>query len=216
MVLTIVKRIRRATIGLGLVGSIFTISGCSNTNQTPDFYGIMDRTVEMILAYDRMFENNRTESISKEDLDHFNQNLFAFLNQKPRLHSKPIGININEDASFLGFEDEDINNDKAASERKLFTMEIDAENERLILIDETGTHHGYRVRGGFFVGMMMGNFRNKQQNAGIKPGRFAAASIETRDHKMRDPSKAHQKAAKRAAKANARSKARSGGARSGK
>ncbi|MEO0878765.1 MAG: hypothetical protein AAFY22_03540 [Pseudomonadota bacterium] len=196
---------------------IMALSGCAGSSQTPDFYGIMDRTVEMILAYDRMFASNGSETISKEDLEHFNRNLFAFLNQKPRLHNMPIGVNLNEDASFLGFEDKDINNQKAAGERKLFTMEIDAENERLVLIDETGAHHGYRVRGGFFVGALMGDLRDKQTKAGVRPNRFANVAMDSRDHKVRDHKAAQQRAARKAsARTSARSSARSGGTRSGK
>ncbi|MEL6791392.1 MAG: hypothetical protein AAGL18_09955 [Pseudomonadota bacterium] len=210
---------------LAFTGSMLVLTGCgqsSNAN-VPDHNKIMDRTIAMILKYDEILAVDDIQLTDDEMLKTLTGDLFAYINQSPRPYRSNIGIALNADASFKGFDDTNSDNRQDPGEKKLFTMEVDVENETLVYTAENGEHHGYRMRGsGFFLGAIWGGMGEKQKQSGVKPGRFANAAVNTQDYggpkyKARASGSTSSSArTKKASSSTARSKARSGGVRSGK
>ena len=108
-----------------------------------------------------------------------------------------------KDATFLGFVDANGNKVQDDGEGKLFTVEIDSENKRLIATDMAGngSHLGFSGAG-FLAGALIGSLLSRQRNAGVRPGAFNNRTTTARsDYK---------------APASARSRSRSGGLGRGK
>jgi len=83
------------------------------------------------------------------------------------LTQSPIGVTMNSDGSIEGFTDANKNMVKDASDKKLFTVQIDAEQNRLIASDTNNYHrdHAYRPRmGGLFTGYMLGSMLGRQNS----------------------------------------------------
>ncbi|MEL6111394.1 MAG: hypothetical protein AAFR20_01195 [Pseudomonadota bacterium] len=202
------------------IGAFLVLTGCSQSanSNAPDPNKIMDRTIAMILKYDEILAVDNIQLADDEMLKNLTGDLFAYINQSPRPYRSNIGIALNRDASFKGFDDKNSDNRQDPGEARLFTMEVDVENETLVYTAEDGEHHGYRMRGsGFFLGAIWGSMGEKQKASGVRPGRFANATIKTQDYagpKYKAQAARSSSSKKRAG--SARSKARSGGVRSGK
>ncbi len=221
---------------LTFLSTMAIVSACSKRSvpAVPDHDVIVDRTISMITKYDEILAADDVKEADEDTVQNLANNIFLYINQKPLPYSKTIGIEMKEDGSFLGFEDGNKDNIKTVGERKLFTMEVDVENKRIVYTDETGNHHGYRLNGtGFFLGAMWANMGGRQARAGISPGRFANSTMNTKDYTPRKlnaagssrsrtsrassrPSSKANSSAKTDTRSSARSRARSGGVRSGK
>ena len=84
---------------------------------------------------------------------------FAAKLNEAKLISSPLGVSIDEKGDIHGFTDANRNNIKDATDKQMFTVQIDAEGERLIASDDQGNRrpHHYRSHGtGFLLGMMLG------------------------------------------------------------
>lgn len=203
------------------VTSLVMVQSCDNKGNTsvPDHDKIMDRTIAMVMKYDEILALDNIKLADNDMMQNLTNDLFSYINQSPRPYKSNLGINMKPDASFLGFDDKNSDNRQDPGEKHMFTMEVDLENQTLIYTDETGAHHGYRMRGsGFFVGAIWGGMNDKQKAAGVKPNRFANAAVNAKDysgpkHKT-TPARTRTASAKKPSRA--RSKARSGGVRSGK
>jgi len=188
-----------------IIAALLAQSCSGQDTKSPDFYEIMDRTVDVMVATNQDLAAKDQTMANAMTMKKFTQRLHTAINANPRPYSKPVGLELLDDASFKGFDDKNNDNIQDYGEEKLFTLEIDPENNRLVCTDHTGQNHGYRISGaGFFAGALMGNLMNRQRTAGIDPNRFTGST-------MRSTSRSD-----RAAQRNARSRARSGGARSGK
>ncbi len=111
-----------------------------------------------------------------------------------------IPTRLGKDAKFTGVDDANRNKVADADEPLLFTVELDAQNKRMIATDSsgTGTSHGFSGMG-FIAGALIGSMMGRQRSAGIAPGSFS-------NRKLASPASYNQ----------ARSRARSGGLRGGK
>ncbi|MEZ6087853.1 MAG: hypothetical protein R3C05_07490 [Pirellulaceae bacterium] len=91
------------------------------------------------------------------------------------LITSPIGVKIDDTGAILGFKDPNQNSTMDSGEQKLFSIEIDAEGQRLIASDEQGNRrpHQYRSHGfhGFLLGTMLGRQSNfySGDRASMKP-----------------------------------------------
>lgn len=189
-----------------VVGAFAVMSACSGSGGGVDLGQVLDRTEYAVTEFDQSITAEAAQKgvtqvqATDAQLETFNGFLTAMMNASPAFYSQPIGTSVQSDASFLGFEDKNANGTQESGEKKLFTLEIDSENGRLIATDETGvsTYHHPRV-GGFFTGMIIGNMLSRQRAAGIAPGSFNNRSATPRsDYKP------------------PRSRVRSGGSRAGK
>ena len=107
-----------------------------------------------------------TENEDAAKQDEFLQKFAARLNER-KLTNSPIGVMMTTDGSIEGFTDPNNNMTKDAGEKKLFAVQIDAEQNRLIASDTNDYHrdHRYRPRmGGLFTGYMLGSMLGRQNN----------------------------------------------------
>ena len=175
--------------------ALLMVASCGSNTRDPDFHGIMDRTVQILeyTSQNTQLAEGDAGLAQVEDLIH------RAINEQPALHDKPLGLTLEQDASFIGFNDPNQNNVRDGGETKLFTMEVDAANSRLVLTDETGQSRGMGLGAGLLAGAVIGGLLGRQQRAGVSPNRFAGQNV-----RQSQPS------------SRARSSSRSGGVRSGK
>lgn len=189
-------------IVVALIAAYVMFSG-SKSAQTADLGQVLDRTDYALNTYqDYAVEQNFAE-IGEAQMEQFKEFYVSILNYEPRFYDDTLGLTVQEDASFLGFADTNANGIQDEEEAKVFTVEIDSENERLIATDVSGNSTGLRFSGtGFLTGMLIGNLLSRQGRAGVRPGSFSNRTVGTRAS-YKTPS-------------SARSGRRSGGVRAGK
>jgi len=119
----------------------------------------------------------------------FTQIYAGMLNASPeRTHYEgTLGVTVRDDGSVLGFHDKDGDGTKGADEPDVFSVEIDAENRRMIATDHTreGFHRDrtYRMRGpGLFTGFLLGSMLGRQQTAGVDTKRFGRMTMAPRGY----------------------------------
>ena len=196
------------------VAALFLLQGCQQTNQprTLDINGVMDRTIDAIVDFASDLEASGTKLSDEQVIPAFGPKLHSALNARPKVFSGNVGLIANSDASFKGFDDPNKNNRQEEGEQHLFTLEIDAENERLIATDFSDNKYGTRFRDGQYRGFFFVWVSRRQTAAGLRPNRFAGRNIDTRMKPVRTASSKGRGGRNR----SARSRARSGGSRSGK
>ncbi len=174
--------------------------------QSADLGQVLDRTEYALSQYSEASgpaDAGAAGEATDAQMAEFTEFLTAIMNAQPTFYDDPIGVNLQDDAMFLGFKDPNANNIQDSGEGKIFTIEIDSANERLIATDVAGDAASLRFSGaGFLTGLVIGNLLSRQSRAGIAPGSF--------NNRQATPRNAYQ------AKSSARSRARSGGSRSGK
>ena len=179
-----------------------------------DIIKVMDKTIDTIVDYTAEMEATGQTADDPNVLQGLFHRLHKALNSRPDPFTNgTIGLRVNEDASFAGFDDPNKNNVQEEGEQHLFTLEIDADNERLIATDFGDNVHGTTFRDGQYRGFFFVWVSRSQNAAGIKPNRFAGRNIDTR---MKPVRTAATKGGRGGRMRTARSSARSGGARSGK
>jgi hypothetical protein len=171
--------------------------------QSADMGEVLDRTEAAMNRFESFAQDSSITSLDDAQVGQFTEFLALSLNAEPRFYDKTFGIELQPDASFVGFNDDNLNSVQDAGETKLFTLEIDSANNRLIATDETGTgaHRGFSGTG-LMAGMLLGNLMSRQSAAGVRPGSF-----NNRQTTARSAYKAP---------ASARSRARTGGFSVGK
>jgi hypothetical protein len=84
-----------------------------------------------------------------------------------------IAVTSEADGSFKGFNDTDNNHTQSAEEEVLFKIEIDAENNRVLASNPSGSETAESpfsgMMTGMLMGMMMGNLMGRQRSAGVNP-----------------------------------------------
>lgn len=90
-------------------------------------------------------------------------------------------MDIQSDATFIGYADTNNNGVKDCDEGDIFTLEIDEENQRLIATDVAGNSTGLRFSGtGFVAGMLIGSLINRQRATGVSKSSFNHRSVSSR------------------------------------
>jgi hypothetical protein len=183
-----------------------------------DAKAVLDRTVETLKEFDAYLRRYDYKQIDSAMRDQFNKTIQHNLNKKPRIHSTKIVTKMQSDASILGYGD--LNGDGQINEKepKLFKIEIDTDNNRIIITSASGSSTGRRMSGsGFFAGVMIRDVRDRQARAGIKSGHFNSRRVAGAPAGRKIAAKrSRRKVASRRRGRAARSRARSGGLRAGK
>ena len=196
------KYIIYGVIGIAVIGFMFS----SNNSSKPkiDLTQVLNRSTVALEKYDQYLKKNNVEKATNEHLDQLNGFMQKVMNTEPRFHPKPIATKLGKDAKFTGVEDANSNGAADDGEKQLFTVEVDAQNKRIIATDSsgTGTYRGFSGSG-FLAGALIGAMLGRQRSAGVKPGSFA-------NRKLTSPTSYSS------TRAQARSRARSGGLRGGK
>ncbi|MFQ6550952.1 hypothetical protein AAD018_001235 [Aestuariibius insulae] len=171
--------------------------------QSADLGQVLDRTEFAINEYQGYLADNGIEEVGQENLDEFTGFMVTMMNVDPRFYDETLGVDLMQDATFLGYADTNANGVKDAGEDKVFTVEIDEENQRLIATDVAGNSSGLRFSAtGFLAGALIGNLISRQRSAGVSKASFNNRNVTPRSS-YRPPS-------------SARTRARSGGVGVGK
>ncbi|MGH1331712.1 MAG: hypothetical protein ACRBBK_12585 [Paracoccaceae bacterium] len=146
-----------------------------------DLGAILDRTEYALNTYQNYLGENEVAEVTDENMAEFSGFLTQVLNSEPPVYPKTIGMNVQADATFLGFADANADGIQNDGEGKVFTVEIDEENGRLIATDIAGNSSGLRFSGtGFLTGMLLGNLIGRQRGAGISASSFNNRSVTPR------------------------------------
>ncbi|MGB0900098.1 hypothetical protein [Halocynthiibacter sp.] len=165
-------------VALGVAGLV--LLGCKS-EQTADLGQVLDRTEFALMNYQGYLEENNFDSISEDQMGEFTGYYTSVLNAEPRFYAKNLGLTIQADAMFLGFADANGNGIQDDGEGKVFTVEIDEANNRLIATDVAGNSSGLRFSGtGFLTGMLLGNLLGRQRGAGIAANSFNNRNVTPR------------------------------------
>ena len=199
-------QILKLTTAAALATLLVGCSAASSKPTGPDLGAVLDRTVAALEFADAKFDKVEDEAQADAQLETFSLVMHQVMNTEPRIHNKPVGISLREDAAFVGFSDTNGNNVSDAGEKDIFTVEIDAERERIIATDLVSGEGTYRVSGGgLLLGYMAGRLLGRQGRAGVKPSSFSNRNLKSSsDYRKTRPA------------TKARSKTRSGSSRVGK
>lgn len=139
---------------------------------------ILNITADTLYTFEKMSGQIFETSTSYTEEDKDIAAMWAFIDEykvalnqaQPEIHNTQIGVQPNQDASFLAFED--LNNDDEwddSTEEPLFLVEIDQAQSRLIASSNYGTVEEYRTSGlsGFFAGYFISSLLNRQSAAGV-------------------------------------------------
>lgn len=186
--------------GLAVLGYLaYAVVLGDTSEQTADLGQVLDRTEYTMVNYQDYLGENGIEEIGDEQMAEFTAFYASVLNTETRFYDKTLGVELMQDATFLGFADENANGVKDEGEGKVFTVEIDEENKRLIATDVAGNSSGLRFSAtGFIAGALIGNLISRQRGAGVSKASFNNRTVTPRSS-YRAPTSA-----------------RSGGPRSGK
>ncbi len=188
-------------IAIGVIGYVFF--GDSASSSRPDLRHVNARAEAALKKYDEYLKKNNITQATDKEMAQLTKFMQKYMNVDPRFYKDSlIAMKLQKDAKFEGYKDTNSNGAVDSGEKKIFTVEIDSANKRLIATDTGGQSVGRTMANlatGFFVGAMMSNLLNRQSSSGIKPGSFN-----------------NRKVTSSAAYSRARSRARSGGRFGGK
>ncbi len=174
MIGTLFSSVRNVVIvGVILFGVYAVFLSGPSGPQTADLGEVLDRTEFAVTQFEGFAQENQVKTLDDAQMGQFTEFLTLVLNSDPRFYDKTLGMELQPDASFIGFADDNADMVRDAAEAKLFTLEIDGENQRLIATDETGTgaHRGFSGTG-LLAGVLLGNLLSRQSAAGVQPGAF--------------------------------------------
>ena len=204
---------RKHILSILVIALPLTLAGCGGT---PSGYAsininkVLERITKTLVNFDAYLRRYDYKSVDKAMLEQFNTTIQHDLNAQPAFHKTKIVTRMAKDASIIGYGDLNKNGKVDQGEPKLFKIEMDLDNDRVIVTSASGGQSTGRTmshNSGFFAGVMVGSLLYRQGNGGIKRGHFdnrrvANAPITARKLASRGSS--------------ARSGARSGGIRGGK
>lgn len=162
---------------------LFLAAGCEKAtpDPVPDLWKVLDRTVRTMETFHGALQSDDVHVIGDTHMIDFTDRLHGSLNAPPRFYDSAIGITLLADASFEGFRDLDADAVWDADENRIFTIEIDPVNSRLIATDISGKSTAYRLSsGGFFAGTFVKGLIDRQRMAGVKPDAFDNREVASR------------------------------------
>lgn len=154
---------KKTTLTLIIIGLI-VLTGCQNnySQQSVD----LDRVLRIMSTSLTAFEQ-QGQSNDQQAMEAFAKQFSSDLNtSNPKVHPQNIVVIANNDGSFSGYNDKNDNNSKDSGERKLFSIEIDSENNRL-LASEGQRVREHRAGSGLLTGLLIGSMLSRQRTAGV-------------------------------------------------
>jgi hypothetical protein len=129
-----------------------TIAGCSGSGSGTayiDANAVLDRTVKTLISFDAYLRRYDYKSVDTVMLAQFNKTIQSDLNRKPLFHPTGIVTKMQSDASIMGCGDLNDDGQINKKEPKLFKIEIDVDNNRIIITSSgSGASTGKRISGG--------------------------------------------------------------------
>jgi len=172
-------------LALALTACGQSTSTSSRSSSGPDLGVVLDRTVMALTYAEAEMEKPESEEESEVQLEKFTTIMTGVMNAEPRPYTQPIGVNLREDAAFIGFADKNSNGVSDPGEK------------------DEGTYR--RSGAGFLTGYFVGRLLSRQSRAGVSKSSFASRNVKSSsDYRKSRP-----------ATKTARSSTRSGSSRSG-
>lgn len=166
----------------------------SGGTQSADLGQVLDRTVFAMEQYDGYLKENNVSEVGDEEMNTLAAFMTEVMNTDPKFYDKTLGVELTNDATFLGYADTNNNKVKDDGEDKVFTVEVDSANKRLIATDVSGNGAHYGFSGsGFLAGALIGSLLSRQSAAGVRPGAFDDRKTTARSS-YRAPSSARSRA----------------------
>lgn len=149
-----------------IVFSLSVLAGCGGgTQERADLDRVLDVTTKSMDAFEK------SNAGKEPDMKAFTTHLATSLNAAdPRPYNGPLGIVLNTDGSFEGFHDGNTNTVLDEGESKLFKLEVDPDNKRILASDGNYVREESLLGGmgmGLLAGMLLGNLMNRQRSAGV-------------------------------------------------
>lgn len=159
-----------------VVGGIFYFSdsGTQSNKEEIDLNAALDITVDTLFDYDEGLQGQANQD-DDAVFDGFAKTLQSNYNlAQPALYSGTIGVIPQADASLLAYEDANASQLYEEGEEKLFLIEIDGENSRIIASSRDGAVNDHHFSGtGLLAGYLIGSMLSRQRMAGVNPSRLA-------------------------------------------
>lgn len=165
---------------LTLAAAIMAIglSACSSSDPGPDLQRVLARAATALSIFDKYLKDNKIETATDQHMGQLNGFLQRAMNSKPPVYKHAIATKLLKDAKFEGYRDTNANGKVDSGEKRLFTLEVDHANKRLLATDTSGRATSHGISGmGFLAGALMGNLLGRQRSAGIGPSHFANRKV---------------------------------------
>lgn len=170
------RRVRRLVASAALVALLAGCGGGGVSSST--IKAALQRAVDVLQKYDTYMQTYNYKSLPPEMEKQLAFWMNEAMNAAPPVYSKPIVTRVNKDASIDAFSDNNANGHVDAGEPRLFRIEIDAVNGRVLATAEGGSTYGHHPRSsGFLAGVFIGSMMNRQRQAGIGPNYFTRRSV---------------------------------------
>lgn len=182
----IMKYIIYGVIGIAVLG--FLSMGQGESKPTINLAEVLNRSTVAMERYDKYLKENNVEKATDQHLEQLNTFLQKVMNAAPLLQDGLIATRLGTDAKFTGFDDTNQNGAVDADEKQLFTLELDAQNKRLIATDASGTGAERSFSGmGFIAGALIGSMMSRQRAAGVTPSSFSNRKVAAPAAAVRQP-----------------------------
>jgi len=178
---------KKVTLILALF-SLFTVLGCSSKVEMVDLDKVLDIMLDTLdslanrsvgdvvvdqsaISVNAIAPENQNPEYDQLFLSTFENNLNA-----AKLISDPIVPAIKADGTITGT--------NSVTGKELFTVEMDAEQNRFIATDTQNSYHrdrGFPV-GGMFMGYMMGSMLGRQRAAGVPSSRYSNMKMDKKGY----------------------------------
>ena len=170
---------RRFSVILALLAGLSALPGCGGA-AAPDLHSVLERTLGGLLYFDEFMTANGIDEAGEEDMHELARTIAAKMNEEPKIWDSRVGINIFRNATIEGYRDANQNARQDVDEPQLFTVEIDADNGRLIATNSRGATLAHPL-GEFakhlFAGGMMKKLLALQLEAGFEAGHFDGREV---------------------------------------
>lgn len=187
--------------------SLTACGGPAPGTQPVDIKAVLERVVVTTENFDAYLRRYEYKSIDSAMFHQFAETIEHDLNQKPRIHPTLIATQFRKDASVAGYGDLNGNGQPDKKEPKLFTLELDLDNNRIIVTSAAygnSTGHAMSATRGFFASVFVASLMDQQHKAGIRPGYFNKRKVD-------DAPAAKPQVAKAGAASEPRKRPRNGG-----
>ncbi len=165
-------------IGVLVVVAVIAYAFFGDTGSTarPDLREALKRAEAALVKLDKTLKENSIEKAEEKHMKQLAIDMQDEMNKDPRFFKESlIAMKLLKDAKFEAFQDDNKNGAVDSGEKKLFTIEVDAGNKRLIGTGPGGQSYGHGLSGlatGFLAGALIGNLMSRQSSAGISQNSF--------------------------------------------
>jgi hypothetical protein len=185
---------------VAVLSLVVNLAACGSSAPGPDLNQVLKRTVAAMSALEKKLKADNINKIEPQHMTLLTSFMQHVMNLQPAFYKSKIAMNLEKDASYTGYSDTNANGKVDEGEKKIFKVEIDQANNRILATDTSGTTTSSSFSGtGLLTGLLIGSLLNRQRAAGVNPNSF-------NNRKVTPASKY----------SSSRSKARSGGVFGGK